>query len=150
DAARQSCAPPSWKGADVALQQEAELAQWLRISTSHMQAQTPKHVADAYEKLWGPSLIDRAARLGADMRGPLAGARALGRSVDSTLAALTTSGAETRLAARADTLERRGRRLVQADRELRTSVAHGAVTRALAALADEREGIDYGLAAAAY
>jgi TolA-binding protein len=150
DGRHQAETPPTWKGPDVVLQQEAELAQSLRFSAGHLLADSPRRIAAAYEQQWGPHLIDRATALGVGTREALAWSRALDHSLDSTLATVRTSAEEARLAARAEALARGTGQLADADARLRAGIARGAVTHALDALQNEREGIDYGLAAAAY
>src|SRR5262249_53315536 len=61
-----------------------------------------------------------------------------------------TSAEESRLAARSTVLAHDADVRAQADAKLRAGVARTAVEHALAALEQEREGLDYGLAASAY
>ncbi len=150
DRRRQAATPPTWKGPDVVLAQESELAQSLRFSAARVLKDTPRRTAAAYEKAWGPRLIDRASLLAEGARTSLAWARALDKTVDSSLALARTSPEETRLAARTGVLARHVEQLAASDARLRTEVAREAVTAALRALDGEREGLDYGLAAAAY
>jgi TolA-binding protein len=150
DRERQSATPPAWKGPDVVLAQEQELARSIRFAADRVLKDTPKRTAAAYEKAWGPQLIDRANLLATGARDALAWARALERSVDSSLALVQGSEAERRLARRADALAAEAERVAARDAALRDSVARGAVSAALRALDDEREALDYGLAAAAW
>lgn len=150
DAARHAAAPPGWKGPDVALAQEAELTQKLQWSAGRMQAETPRRIAAAYEKVWGPRLIDRANLLADGAHEALAWSKSLAATVDSTLGTVRTSREEQRLGPLAEELARRAGALAQTAAELRASVARDAVQQALVALQTEREGLDYGLAAAAY
>jgi len=150
DGARQSATPPTLKGPDVVLAQEQELARSLRFSAGHLYDEATKRIAQAYEHTWGPRMIDRVGGLADSTREALAWSRAIARGVDSSLALSGTSAEETRLAALAQTLARRTDERAAADAKLKTGVARAAVERALAALGQEREGLDYGLAAAAY
>ena len=150
DKQHQSATPPTWKGPDVLLQQESELAQSLRFSAGDLAKLTPGRLATAYENQWGPRLIDRATELGIGTHEALAWSQVLGHSIDSTVASARTSTEEARLAPLATALERRATQLAEADAQLRAGVARTAVAHALELLAGEREGIDYGLAASAY
>ena len=150
DGARQSATPPTLKGPDVVLAQEQELARSLRFSAGHLFDEATKRIAQAYERTWGPRMIDRVGGMADSTHGALTWSRAIARGVDSALALARTSDEEARLAARAGALARRADERAAADAALRTSTARAAVQRALAALDGEREGLDYGLAAAAY
>jgi len=150
DGARQAATPPTLKGPDVVLAQELELAQRLRFSANRIHAETPGRLIQAYDRTWGPRLIDRPAALVVGTREALAQAEAIARSADSTLAGSRTSAEEVRLAALATALERLAEQAAASDRALKSRLAGEAVEHALAALAEEREGIDYGLAAATY
>src|SRR5262249_28172631 len=99
---------------------------------------------------WGPSMIDRVSILADGTRDALAWSRAIAKNVDSSLALARTSAEETRLGDRAASLTRRADELAAADAKLRKDGARTALERALASLAAEREGLDYGLAAASY
>ena len=150
DGARQSATPPTLKGPDVVLAQEQELARSLRFSAGHLYDEATKRIAQAYERTWGPRMIDRVGSLADGTRAALAWSRAIARNVDSSLALAGTSAEETRLASLAAALARKADERAAANARLKTGIARKAVERALAALADEREGLDYGLAAAAY
>ena len=150
DRARQAATPPTWKGPDVVLAQERELAQSMRFAAERVLKDTPRRTAAAYEKAWGPQLIDRASLLAVGAREALQWARALERSVDSSLALVQGSESERRLARRVESLAREVERVAARDAALRDSVARDAVAASLAALEDEREALDYGLAAASW
>jgi outer membrane protein assembly factor BamD (BamD/ComL family) len=150
DGERHADSPPGWKGPDVVVAQERELAQSIRFAAARVHEGTPERTAGAYEKTWGPRLIDRANLLAEGTRGALAWARALEHSVDSNLALAQGSAEERRLAARVTALGQRAERLAAADAALRDTVARAAVAAALRALEDEREALDYGLAAASW
>lgn len=150
DAARHAAAPIGWKGPDVVLAQEGELAQNLHWSAGRMQADTPRRIAAAYEQVWGPRLIDRANLLADGTHTALAWSRSLAATLDSTLATVQTSREEQRLTPLAGALAAQADALTRADRELRASLARDAVQRHIATLQTEREALDYGLAAAAY
>ena len=150
DGARQAATPPQEKGPDVVLAQEQELSRMLRFSAGHLHDEATKRIAQAYEKTWGPRLIDRVGALADSTRGALLWSRAIVRDLDSSLALVQTSAEEKRLAALHVERARRTEQLAAADAKLRSGVARAAVERALAALQEEREGLDYGLAAAAY
>ena len=150
DGARQSAAPTGRKGPDVVIAQEAELVQRLRWSAGRMQSETPRRIAQAYETIWGPRILDRAATLADGTRATLAASRVIGDAIDSTLASYETSTEVQRLARAEQGLAAKADALATADARARHEVAAAAVQRALAALDAEREGLDYGLAAASY
>ena len=150
DGARHAAAPLGWKGPDVVLAQEGELAQNLHWSAGRMQAETPGRIAAAYEKIWGPRLIDRANLLADGTHAALAWSRSLAATVDSTLATVQTSREERRLAPLAEAMARRAEALTYADQVLRATLAQEAVQKHIATLQTEREALDYGLAAASY
>src|SRR6185503_16791518 len=150
DGARQAATPPTLKGPDVVRAQEQELAQNLRFSAGYLHDEATKRIAQAYERTWGPRLIDRVGALADSTRDALAWARAIARGTDSSLALARTSVEEARLVALAERSARQADERAAADATLRTGTARTAVERALATLDQEREGLDYGLAAAAY
>ncbi len=150
DAARQSATPPTCKGPDVVLAQERELVQSLRYSAERVLKDTPGRTAAAYEKAWGPRLIDRVGVMAEGAHASLAWARALETNVDSNLALSHSSPEEARLAAVERELGDRAGSMAAAHAALRVEVAGEAVAAALRELESEREGLDYGLAAAAY
>src|SRR6185503_10465385 len=150
DGARQAATPPQLKGPDVVRAQEQELAQNIRFSSGHLFDEATKRIAQAYERTWGPRLIDRVGALADSTRDALAWARAIARGTDSSLALARTSVEEARLVALAERSARQADERAAADAKLRTGTARTAVERALATLDQEREGLDYGLAAAAY
>lgn len=150
DGARQSAAPTGQKGPDVVIAQEAELAQRLRWSAGRMQAETPKRIAAAYETIWGPRILDRASFLADGTRTTLTDSRRIGDAIDSTLTSYETSAEAQRLARAEQGLAARADALAIADTRARHEVAAAAVQRAIATLDQEREGLDYGLAAASY
>jgi outer membrane protein assembly factor BamD (BamD/ComL family) len=150
DGARQAATPPTLKGPDVVRAQEQELSQSIRFSAGHLHDEVTKRIAQAYERTWGPRMIDRVGALADSTRDALAWARAIVRGTDSSLALAGTSAEESRLAALAERTERQASERAAVDAKLRVATARTAVERALAALDQEREGLDYGLAAAAY
>ena len=150
DGKRQAATPPQQKGPDVVLAQELELARMVRFSAGHLHDQATQRIAQAYERTWGPRTIDRVGALADSTHAALAWSRAIARSVDSSLALAQTSAEEKRLAELKVALARHTDERAAADAKLRSSVARSAVARTLAALDQEREGLDYGLAAAAY
>lgn len=132
------------------LAEEAALARTIRRSAEELAARAPELIARSYEKAWGPKLLDRALAQRDDAHALLAWARALGVSVDSSIAAARTSAELVRAEALAAARVRRADSLAAASDVLRAAVAKAAGERALASLEAEREGVDYGLAAAAY
>ncbi len=142
--------PPGRVGPDSLLASEDALTRSLGALASRLAAETPGLVARSYEQAWRPGLVERAGRLDEEARRALAQARRLGGTLDSAYAAATSSDSlrylETHIAGDQQLRER----LLGEQAALRTRIGRAAVGRALAALGDEREGIDYGLATAAY
>jgi hypothetical protein len=126
DGARQAATPPQEKGPDVVLAQEQELARMLRFSAGHLHDEATKRIAQAYEKTWGPRLIDRVGALADSTRGALLWSRAIVRDLDSSLALAQTSAEEKRLAALHVERARRTDQLAAADAKLRSGVARAA------------------------
>jgi len=143
-------APPNLPNGGTLVVAEEELALAVRDVAERVAREAPGRIRLSYEKAWGPSLIDRIVAFGPEARRSLSWARALGGTIDSSLAAAATSETLRRLELRAAALDRSTDSLRAADQALRTRIARTAVERALAAMETEREGIDYGLAVSAY
>jgi cellulose synthase operon protein C len=144
-------APPAgYPGPDTTLASEDSLTAAVATLARHLAEAAPALLARSYSDDWRPSLIGRLTTLGDAAGRALAWAHHLDHELDSTLAANATSDTlktllrlETRLASRGDSLDR-------AVAQVRERTARTAVDRALAGLEDEREAIDYGLAASTY
>ncbi|HYM82494.1 MAG TPA: tetratricopeptide repeat protein, partial [Candidatus Limnocylindria bacterium] len=148
--ARATTAPTGLPSQEMLVTNEAALARAVLGFAERFAAETPALIARSYQDAWRPGLIDRAWTLGDDVKSYLAWARKLGTSIDSSIAAASSSERLRRLEALAAQLDRTTDSLAVAHEQLRTRVAREAVERTLATLASEREGIDYGLAASAY
>ena len=150
DFARMVWAPAGFPGPDSVLNAEDSLAQAIRRVAERVAAETPERIANSYRKTWRPGLIDRAAAEDSLATRSRAWAGKLSRSVDSSLALAWTSPRLHALDAEGLRLAGRRDSLRGAAANERDAVAAAAVTRALAALDDQREAIDYGLAASSY
>lgn len=148
--ARATAPPGGSPGPDSVLAGEERLARAIDALARRVIAGAPDLIARSYREAWRPGLIDRAATQDSVAHQAYARARALSAAIDSSIAATRGSAELERLAARADSLGAEVARLRSAYDVLRSQGARAAITRALSALDDEREGIDYGLAAAAY
>ena len=142
--------PDGYAGPDSVLAAEARLARAVDALAKRLLSDGPALIARSYQEAWRPGIIDRAAAQDSIAHASYAWARNLATTIDSSLAAAGSSDELRRLAARVDSLDRASARLAAAYAKLRADGAHAAVQAALDALGDEREGIDYGLAASAY
>ena len=142
--------PAGTPGPDSVLAAEESLARALTAMVQRMAAEAPGLIARSYERAWRPGLIERAVAQDSIAHSSLSWARALETSIDSTIAASSTSDALRRLMARAASLEQRRDSLQNARQRQRDDGARAALERALTGLEAEREAIDYGLAASAY
>ncbi len=143
-------APAGHVAPDSVLRAEEGLAREILAAVQDLAASAPDLIARSYEQAWRPGLIDRSRRQADEAARALAWARRLAGSIDSSIAAYATSPELRTLLASVTRLERTADSLGDRHDALRADVARTAVTRAIAALADEREAIDYGLASAAY
>jgi tetratricopeptide (TPR) repeat protein len=129
---------------------EMVLTQTIMAFAERMAAEGPALIAGSNDRNWGPGSLDRVRGQSAEGNRLLAWARRLGTSIDSTIAAsgssMTRRGFETRVAA----LELTADSLHNAHITLADRVAAAAISSALTQMAEEREAIDYGLAAASY
>ena len=142
--------PVGYPGPDTTLASEDSLTAAVATLARNLAEAAPALLARSYSDDWRPSLIGRLTTLGDAAGRALAWARGLNHELDSTLAANATSDTlktllrlETQLASRGDSLDR-------SLAAVRERTARTAVDRALAGLEDEREAIDYGLAASSY
>jgi tetratricopeptide (TPR) repeat protein len=143
-------APKGFPVPDSVVGGEEALARAIQAFAERMAVEGPALIARSYHEAWRPGLIDRAAAQDSAAHAALAWARALATSIDSTIAASSTSDALRRLAARADSLAQATESLRAAHEAARARAAHDAVAAAMKTLEAEREAIDYGLAASAY
>ncbi|MFI5370825.1 MAG: tol-pal system YbgF family protein, partial [Candidatus Eisenbacteria bacterium] len=142
--------PLGFPGPDTTLAAEDSLTAQVATLARRLAEAAPALLARSYSDDWRPSLIGRLGTLSGAAAQALAWARSLDHQIDSSLIAAQTSDTlkaltqrERRLAARADSLDR-------AFVAVRERTARAAVERTLAGLEDEREAIDYGLAASSY
>jgi len=150
DSSRVMAHPDDLPGPDSLLAAEERLAQSVRAWAEGLAAAMPGLLARSYSEAWRPGLIDRVASQAVSAGEALAWSRSIGASIDSGLAASRGSGTLRRLEARVAALATRADSLGAADTALRARVAGEAIRRAMAALDDEREAIDYGLGVSAY
>ena len=150
DSAQYVRAPQGFPSAAAALEAEAALASAIRALSANVAHAAPGWLATSYERSWSPRLLDRAESQAAEIGRQRQFAHVLDRSIDSSVVAARTSdeltGAQARLAAAVRTADS----ATSADAALRVAVAREAVERTLTAMEREREGIDYGRAAALY
>jgi len=142
--------PEGFPTPDTLLTAEDSLAARIGEVARRLEVEGPEKIHRSYMEAWRPRLIERVGTLTSDHCEVRAWERRLDRAVDSTLAAAQSSPALRALDARLAAVRHRADSLAVADGVLRDRAAAGAVTRALDALAGEREGLDYGLAASAY
>lgn len=143
-------APEGVPSPDSLVRAEDDLARALVALAEAMRAGAPELIARSYDQAWRPGLIDRTSAQGARARLALVWARRIASAADSSAGAAASSTTLVALEAEAARLEQRALALASAHAQRADSIAQVAVQRALAALALEREGIDYGLATAAY
>src|SRR5205823_1386399 len=110
------------KGPDVVLDQEQELASSLRYSANRLQAEIATRLPLSYEKAWGPRLIERATALAVSGHGARSWSRAIGRTIDSSLASARNESAEAGLAAHVADLTRSAAAAIASDRDLRAEI----------------------------
>jgi len=142
--------PAGYPGPDSVLAAEQALTRAVAAVAESMAFGTPGLIARSYRDAWRPGLIERSDSLGLAAGRLLALSRALGAELDSCVYAAGTSPELMRLQARIAALDRSTDSMQARHDALRARVAGQAVENALAAMNDEREGIDYGLAAATY
>jgi len=142
--------PPSYPSPDSLLTAEESLTRTVTAAVASLAARAPGLIQRSYQHAWRPGIIDRAAADRGEAFGVLAWAKRLSAAIDSSLLAVSKPDSLHRLEARAAVLARIADSLNVAHQALRARVTRAAVERALAALDQEREGIDYGLAASAY
>jgi len=142
--------PAGYPAPDSVLAADESLARALEAMVRRMADEAPGLIARSYDRAWRPGLIERAVAQDSIAHSSLAWARGLATSIDSAIAASSTSDALRRLMAREASLEQRRDSLRNARRGQRDDAARASLERALTGLEAEREAIDYGLAASAY
>jgi outer membrane protein assembly factor BamD (BamD/ComL family) len=143
-------APAGQAGPDSVLATERDLVRRVAAIAALVGAQAPVTIANSYARAWRPGVLDRIARQDAEAGWSLTWAKSLAATLDSSLAATARATRLHAFEARAAALDRRADSLATAGTRQRDAVARRAVRRTLAAMEGEREGIDYGLAAAAW
>ena len=147
---RSTPAPQGYPSPDEVVASESALARAIMASASALAAQAPGLIDRSDEDAWRPGLIDRVSADAAEVENQLMWARALHGSIDSSIVAAGASDTLRALASRIERLTRESEARRAASRELERKIARAAVSRAIASLDQEREAIDYGLAASAY
>ena len=142
--------PDGYAAPDSVLDREEAMARSAEQAADSLAARTPALLERSYLEAWRPVLIDREFAVSQDAVRTLQWAHNLQKSVDSSVVAAWSSPRLDSLKREVASLGPAADTLAAHDRALHEQVARRAVQRALAALDDEREGIDYGLAAAAY
>lgn len=150
NAARARYAPPGMPSADSLLTREEALARSLRVVVAAFAEDWPELIARSHAEAWRPGLIDRVHVQGAETARQLAWLDTLETDMTLQLERAGTSPVLLALERREPALRRRADSLEVAHRRIRDEAARGALRRALARMDVEREGIDYGLAAASY
>ena len=150
DPRRAAWHPDGYAGPDSVLDREEQAALAARGAADSLAVRTPGLLERSYLEAWRPGLIDRETAISQDAVLTLSRAHAIQKQVDSSAVAAWTSPRLQRLDAEIAALEPGVDSLAARDHALHDQVARAAVGRALHDLDDEREGIDYGLAAAAY
>lgn len=150
DSARMAWAPAPHAGAPNVLEGEAHLAAHLDSVAARIASDSPARIAASYERAWKPGLIDGVLAQQAIARAALAWARRLEATLDSSRTAASSSALERALRAELPAREQDVDRTAAARLATERSVVLAAVQRTRAVLEQEREGVDYGLAAAAY
>jgi tetratricopeptide (TPR) repeat protein len=142
--------PPAVPNPDALMIAEEELIRAIQTFTSIMAEDAPGLIAQSHDDAWGPNLPDRAEAQRSEVQRYLAWAARLETSIDSTIASTTTSEKLLALESRVASLERSTDSLRTAYVALRDQVAADAVQTALTRMQQDREAIDYGLAASSY
>jgi tetratricopeptide (TPR) repeat protein len=142
--------PAGYAAPDSVLDREEEMAHAAESAADSLAARTPALLERSYLEAWRPGLIDRETAVSQDAVQTLQWAHAIQKSVDSSVVAAWSSPKLDSLKREIAALGPAVDTLAVHDRLLHDRVAREAVQHALATLDDEREGIDYGLAAAAY
>ena len=150
DPRRSLAHPPGYPAPDSVLHREELLARRAESAADTLAARTPGILSRSYLEAWRPGLIDRETAVSLDAVNTLNWARELQKAVDSSVVAAWKSPVQNALELQVAALERSADSLAQQDQALHDRVAREAVQRGLQTLDDEREGIDYGMAAAAY
>jgi len=112
--------------------------------------EVPDLVRRSHDLAWRPIIIDRIGALAALAGDQLATADRLLAGLQATLDGATTSRALVAFQAREQALVDEIGTVAFRRAELRAAIARAACERRLAAMANEREGIDYGLATSLY
>jgi len=150
DPARARAHPAGYPAPDSVLDHEESMAVAAEHAADTLAARTPAVLERSYLDAWRPGLIERETAVSEDAVRTLDWAHEVQETLDSTLVASWTSPALDSLKREVATLEPTVNAMTAQDQALHDQVARAAVERAVAALDAEREGIDYGLAAASY
>ncbi|TMQ70077.1 MAG: tetratricopeptide repeat protein [Candidatus Eisenbacteria bacterium] len=147
---RASMAPVGYPSPDSLTRAERGLLDDLRRLVERMRDGAPDLLDRSYQHAWRPNVIERAGTNRLEAHRLLTWAAQLSPVIAAAVDA--AGGSPELLALQAGAARRVARRdsLVSEARAQSRSVARAAVERARAALENEREGIDYGLAVAAY
>ena len=142
--------PPGVPTPEQLLQADQLLSGQVAAFVDSFAARVPNLVERSFRDVWEPRLTAGTRDLARRAQLELAWARRLGGAIDSTLAASNDSP-QLRDALVAAQSARRRSDAAHAERErVEHEIARVALAGAVAALQQEREGIDYGLAASAH
>jgi tetratricopeptide (TPR) repeat protein len=147
---RRPLLPPGFPSRDSLTRVEEVLASAIQAFSQHLTSGAPDLIERSYQHAWRPNLIERSAASRMEAHRLIAWAKTLGPAIQSAIAAAAANPAPEALAAQVKRDEGAVDSLRGAHESLRARVAAEAIERALAALDEEREAIDYGLAASAY
>lgn len=150
DSSRMRWAPSPHPAPPAVLQRERAMADALEAIAIRVSDEAPARIAASYDRAWRLSLIDNVLAQRAAAQAALAWAGRIEHAVDSSLAEATSSDAERALRARLAPLERAVDSTQSAWAAARTQVVLAAAARTREAMTQERELLDYGLAASAY
>ena len=150
DSARMSWAPAGHAPPPTVLEAERSLGDHLSALALQVSEQAPGRIAASYERAWRPGLIDGVLAQRAIAQAALAWAIRIEGSVDSSMAAARSSDRERALRAALAPLERTVHDSQRAWLATQYEVVQSSILRTREAMRSEREGLDYGLAAASY
>jgi len=150
DSVRMTWSPAPHAAPPAVLDAESAIAAQVDSIAAAIAAETPARIAASYERAWRPGLIDGVLAQREVALAALAWARRLEVTIDSSLAAASSSERERWLRARLAPLEQRVDSTARAAMAIERAVVLAAVARTRTAMEQERESLDYGLAAAAY
>jgi tetratricopeptide (TPR) repeat protein len=150
DSRRALAHPDGYAAPDSVLDRETALALAAQGAADSLATRTPGLLQRSYLEAWRPGLIDREISVSQDAVQTLSRAHDIQKQVDSSVVLAWKSPRLDHLESQVAALEPAVDSLTAQDQTLHDQVARSTIERAVAALDDEREGIDYGLAAAAY